>query len=464
MGQVTWQRTYGGYSMDEGATVLATQDEGYLVVGSTGSFGMGNSDIYVLKLDADGQKTWSRTLGTAGLDQGVGAVEVDGGGYVVVGFTNGRGQGGYDGYVAMLDDDGTPLWERTYGGPDWDFLYSVCRDPDGGFLLAGQTFSGGEGDGDAWLIKLNEEGTSEWERTYGGPGRDMARSVIPTADGGFMLAGGNTVNDDQDAWLVKVGASGDLEWDVRVGGDSLDYANSVIQTMDGGYVAVGSTRSYNEFVEALHFKVSSTGQSQWLRNWGQVNNQESYQVLETADGQLVSVGYVNTSGSGGKDMFILFTDGNGDFIVGVSNGGDNGTADECGFSLDATSDGGFIFCGYTDSFGYGSRDVYVVKTDSTGWTATSEVISEFDPLSVPGVQERDLPLLYPNPAHGLVQISTDRAWESILLYDGSGHLVGRYPGRTTAIALGDLAEGEYWLRMIDHGGMVFTHPLILIRP
>ncbi|MBK9421369.1 MAG: hypothetical protein IPN44_10005 [Flavobacteriales bacterium] len=459
--QITWQATYGGNSTDEGNSVLVSMDGNYLVVGSTGSFGAGSGDIYVLMLDPYGVKIWSRTLGGPGIDQGRKVVQAPDGGFVLAGITNSSGNGGYDGYVAKIAVDGTLLWEHTYGGEGWDLLYSISNTPDGGFITAGETFSSGAGGGDAWTVKLSAEGDLQWERTYGGAEEDFVRSVITTSEGGFLIAGATTVVDDQNAWLVKLDESGNVTWDTQAGGDSLDYANSVIQTADGGYAAVGTTKSYSIYSEALHFKLDATGSLQWLRNWGQVNNQESLDQVELADGRLLSVGYVNTSGSGGKDMFIFFSSADGDFLAGISNGGDNGAGDEYGYSVAIVPDGGFVFCGYTESFGFGTRDVYLVKTDSVGLTQSIAVDSYFDPLSIQTSASLIKPFYYPDPTSGMVLLSEPTSWSKMVLFDATGRTMRSWAPPYGTLGFSDLTDGTYFLRGTDRAGQVVTSPLIL---
>ena len=440
---------------------MVSSDGNYLVVGSTGSFGAGNGDIYILLMDPSGLKIWSRTLGGVGVDQGRKVVQAPDGGFVIAGFTNSTGNGGYDGYVAKIDVDGNLLWEHTYGAEGWDLLYSISNSPDGGFIAAGQTFSSGAGGGDAWAVKLNGEGIMQWEGTYGDTQEDFARSVITTADGGYMLAGATTMAGNQNAWLVKLDAMGNATWDTQVGGDSLDFANSVVQTSDGGYAAVGTTESYSTYTEALHFKVDALGSQQWLKNWGQVNNQESLDLVELNDGRFLSVGYVNTAGSGGKDMFILFTSSDGDFLAGISNGGDNGAGDEYGTSLAIVPDGGFAFCGYTESFGFGGRDIYVVKTDSVGLTQSIAVDSYFDPLSVSTINSEFIAFYYPNPNTGTVTLKNPESWSSVALFDATGRRLHAWLPSLGTLDLSGLNDGAYFLRGTDRSGAVVTAPLIL---
>lgn len=455
LGQATWQYTYGGYSTDEGNSVLVNSDGNFLVVGSTGSFGAGNGDIYVLLLDTTGAKIWSTTLGGPGVEQGKKGVQTSDGGYLIAGITNSFGGGGYDGYVAKIDEEGNLLWEHAYGGSDWDFINSISNTPDGGSIVAGQTYSNGSGGGDAWVLKLDDVGTVQWERTYGGSEADFAHCIIGTVDGGYMIAGGFTTDGDQNAWLVKLDNDGGQEWDVQEGGDSLDYANSVIQTADGGYAVVGVTRSYGPWVEALQYKVDETGSQQWVQHWLQGSGEEYFDHVELPDGRFVALGFVDGLGSGGKDIYLLFTDSNGGFLAGITNGGDQGDGDEAGFSIVRHPDGGFVLCGFTESFGFGIRDVYVVKTDSLGLTESTAVQSYFDPLSIPIVADRRHFALFPSVVKANEQlhlILRHTSPTTAQVSDMRGSLIATLPipaGERPSIRIPELAPGPYIISIVQ---------------
>lgn len=456
--QTTWQHTYGGYSTDEGNSVLVNAEGNYLIVGSTGSFGAGGGDVYVLLLDPTGQKIWSTTLGGAGVEQGRQAVQALDGGYVIVGTTNSSGSGGYDGYVVKIDALGNPVWERTFGGADWDFLHSIAHSDDGGYVVAGQTHSAGNGGGDAWVLKLDEAGFMQWERTYGGDEEDFARSIITTMEDGYMIAGGISTAMDQNAWLVNLDSAGEVIWDVQVGGDSLDYANSVIQTADGGYAAVGVTKSFSMFTEALHFKVDEAGASVWIEHLLQGAGEEYYDIAELTDGRLVAVGYVDGLGSGGKDIYMLFTNESGDFISGVTNGGDNGAGDEVGQAITVLPNGGCLIVGYTESFGFGVRDVYVVKTDSIGLTESIAVQAHFDPLDVSERASGDEIKVFPNliSSGGLLHFQRPySAAATAHIMDVRGISITNVafpPGGRTSIRVPELAPGAYLISIVQQGG------------
>ncbi len=464
MTQGTWQRTYGGYSTEEGNSVVLADNDHYLVVGSTGSFGNGSSDIYVLMLGSDGERLWSMTLGGSGVDRGEQVKRTSDGGYVIVGFTNSSGNGGYDGYMVRLDATGSPLWERTFGGAGWDLLFSVVERPDGGFMAAGETFSNGESDSDAWLVQVTEDGDLVTSWTYGGAQADLSRYLVNCSSGGYALAGACSSDEDQDAWVIRVDDNGDTLWTWTQGGDSLDIAYSITETLDGGFVVVGSTKSFSTYIEGYHFKVDSDGSFAWEWNYGQTHDEETYEVLAMSDGRFLTTGYATPDGSSEKDLYILYFNEDGTFHRGIRNSGENGLEDEVGRGVALTADGGSIHCGSSSSFGFGSQDVYVVKTNDTGWTVTNVVDEIFDPTDIIDREPLPPPSIFPNPATIACRLTSRYRLHSARLLDMQGRAVRSWTGNVPyELDLTGLSPGSYHLASSGEAGQAIQ-PLIITGP
>ncbi|HQY04273.1 MAG TPA: hypothetical protein PLC10_15255, partial [Flavobacteriales bacterium] len=375
-GQITWRKTYGGFGIDVGHSIKQTLDGGYLALGTTGSFGLGSSDFYLVKLDADGNREWSSTYGTPSIEQGW-SIAQGVNGYALAGFTSGIG-GGYDGMVVLIDDQGVEQWRRTYGSIDWDFIYAVAAYSDG-YYLAGQTFSGAE-NGEEWLIRADLNGDTIWTRTFGTSYGDVARDVKTTSDGGCIVSGTiGTVDGTTDAILTKFSSSGDEEWYAVLGGLSNEIGYGVTPTNDGGYVLGGTTESFSQNKEMFLSKVDADGTFLWSQHIGQIADWEGRQVGERDDGSLMLVGYTEAYGGGGKDAYLLFTDSAGDFLFGRTFGGENN--DE-GWAFDRTFDGGVVVVGGNKSSGPGIEGMYVIKSDDQGMTPDPTDYSYFDPLPV----------------------------------------------------------------------------------
>jgi hypothetical protein len=247
-GNWQWDKTYGGSADDCGWSVKCLAD-GYIIVGSTGSFGDDSGDAYLIRLDAEGDVVWEKTFGGPNADEGYAVHKVSDGGFVFAGYTQASFAGDDNAWLVKTDGSGNLVWERLFGTiatspADIPGCLQQARDAlltsDGGYLLAGYMHPGGS-DSDAWLIKTDGDGKQEWEQTYGGGAWDQAEAVIPTADGGFALSGMSRGADWNQAWLVKTDAAGNQEWEKRFGGENDEWAYALEQTAVEGYVLLGTT-------------------------------------------------------------------------------------------------------------------------------------------------------------------------------------------------------------------------------
>ena len=209
-GEEEWNRTYGGIDNDQGNGVQPTADGGYIITGATSSNSVGNDDLWLIKTDASGEVQWMRTFGGAGYDEGHFVQPTSDGGYIVVGSTTSSGAGESDVWLIKLLSQGRMAWSRTFGGPQWDWGNAVYEALDGGYVIVGTTLSFGAGGSDVWLIKTDADGNEEWNRTFGGHDLDFGLSVEPTTDGGFIIAG-RTYSfgaGNSDLWLIKTDSNG----------------------------------------------------------------------------------------------------------------------------------------------------------------------------------------------------------------------------------------------------------------
>lgn len=459
--QTTWRRAYGALDNEEARVVRVISDDRFGVAGSTGSFGSGASDIYLFVVDGAGDMIWSRTIGGPGVEVASDMLVLPDGGLLLVGTTTSIGAGGYDGYLVRTDVDGAVLWQRTYGGADWDFLYDIRSVGANEFLLTGQTFSFGPNGGNAWILRVDDQGGESWSDVPEVLAPSSGYAATPTSDGGFALVGTVSFGEgSEDVIVVKYDAGDVQEWALPFGGDSADVGRDIVQTQDGGYSIMGSTRSYSQWVEAYHLKLDAAGGEQWYHNWGQINDQEAMEHVELPSGEFMSIGYTRTSGGGGKDMFLLKSAINGDFIYGRTFGGSD---DETGYGLVVLPDG-FLCAGVTTSYGSGGSDVFVVRAGMDGTTQFETVEDAFDPLSVRQPAMTNL-AIHPNPSSGLLNIPAQASAGRWMLSDVSGRawIDRSYPPGTTRLEA-DVPSGVYVLRLVGQDGNVAATRVTILRP
>jgi hypothetical protein len=375
--EALWSRTYGGSSDEDfGWSVQQTTDGGYIVTGYTYSFGAGEGDVYLIKTDSLGDTLWTRTCGGSDREWGRSVQQTTDGGYIVVGSTRSFGAGEGDVYLIKTDSNGDTLWTRTYGGSDGgDGGGSVQQTTDEGYIVAGVTSSFGAGESDVYLIKTDSLGDTLWTRTYGGSGEDCGRFVLQTKDGGYMVAGytysfgaGN-----RDVYLIKTDPTGDTLWTRTYGGSGWDEGTSVQQTTDGGYVVAGRTDSFGVGYWAVYLiKTDSNGDTLWTRTYGGSSGDVSNSVQQTTDGGYIVAGETNSFGAGEDDVYLIKTDSLGDTLWTRTYGGSSW---EQGSSVQQTTDGGYVVAGWTHSFGAGGGDFMLTKLDSLGNTCMGEFVS-----------------------------------------------------------------------------------------
>jgi type IX secretion system substrate protein len=366
--QITFQKTYGGINFDAGWSVQQTSDGGYIITGRTVDFGADTVNVYLIKTDIYGDTLWTKTFGGANADYGQGVQQTSDGGFIIAGYSRSFAAGQDQVYLIKTDNNGNPLWTKTYGGANGDQAFAVQQTTDGGFIIAGYATSFGTGSmgGDIYLIRTDPIGDTLWTKTYGGIYYESAYSVKQTSDSGFIIAGHNSLvmSGNTEIYLVKTDANGNLLWTKTFGGAFYDWARSVLQTSDGGYIITGYTLSFGAGIyDAYLIKTDSNGDSLWTKTYGGTNEDGSYSIQQTSDGGFIMAGYTFSFGAGGSDVYLIKTDINGNLLWTKTFGGTSG---DYGFSMQQTTDGGYIIAGLTFSYGAGDGDVYLIKTDSMG--------------------------------------------------------------------------------------------------
>jgi hypothetical protein len=439
----------------------------------------GGGDVWALKLDSIGAVQWKKCYGGTSDERAYASKQTADGGYILAGHTLSNNwdvsgnHGGYDAWVIKLSLSGAIEWQKCLGGSLWEEAWDIQQTPEGGYIMVGGTTStdgdltvnhGGE---DYWVVKLSSMGDLEWQKTYGGSSNEICYAVDLTSDGGYILAGESWSNDGHvtishgsaDNWVVKLDAEGKMEWEKALGGTGLDRANDIHQTSDGGYIVFGQTRSSNGHVSGHHggydfwaVKLNKTGDIEWQKALGGSGEDFARSIHQTSDDGYVMVGQTQStdgdvaSNDGGADIWIvkLFSSGTLQWEKAIG-----GTMAEWGNSIQQTTDGGFITTGYSWSSNgdlsenNGKSDFWIVKLSP-----------ETSHTSSPKYQTVEI---YPNPSAHTITLRTglDILENSALLISD---LLGREILRPNfspdgSVEVSALPNGLYFLTVTSGSGV-----------
>ena len=362
----SWNKTFGGVSYEEGYSVQQTTDGGYIICGTTFTFGNGDYDVWLIKTDGNGNEIWNKTFGGTNEDRGYHVQQTTDGGYIISGTTFSFGNGNYDVWLIKTDGNGNELWNKTYGGTSEERGYSVQQSSEGGYIISGITSSFGNGNYDVWLIKTDGNGNEIWNKTFGGTNYDESISVQQTTDGGYIIAGTTFSfgNGATNIYLIKADGNGNELWNKTFGGTNNNWGYSVQQSNDGGYILIGYTNSFgNGGADVYLIKTDGNGNELWSKTFGGANDDGGVSVQQTNDGGYIITGYTKSSGNGDADVYLIKTDGGGNELWNKTFGG---TYEDGGFDVQQTADGGYIITGKTLYAGSVNSDLYLIKTDGNG--------------------------------------------------------------------------------------------------
>ena len=372
-----WNRTFGGAENSYAYSVEETQDGGYIVAGSTISNGQ---DALLIKTYPNGELQWRRTFGGRYDDQARSVQQTRDGGFIIAGMITTsnirfvRGRESPFGMIINVKDDlmwliktdesGKEQWNKKFGESGIFGANSVDQTADGGFILSGMTSPYGvEGPGGAWIIKTDAKGNKQWDKTIAG---DIfgASSAYQTSDGGYIVTG-------MKPKLVKIDQNGKEEWSKTFQRKGLDGFSSVQETSGGGYVIAGSTQSYGaDDGDAWLIKTDTNGNELWNKTYGK-NIDIATSAKQISEGGYIITGWGIVIGTSDEDAWLIKTDENGNEEWNMTFAGPR--ADRI-YSIQNTSDGGYILAGGSESYRTDGSDVWLIKVGNANKTASSEIV------------------------------------------------------------------------------------------
>ncbi len=375
--ETLWEETYGRYGGDLAHSVIETSDGGYLFAGYSGNnISLPDADAYLVKTDTGGTTLWEKRYGDrTGQDVNT-VIETSMGDYLLAGEIVSDIYDEPNAWLVKVDTTGNIRWEQTFSNGNSQ-AKAALETEDGDYLVAGNKTQNGSDRSDIWLLKLNTDGTTQWEQTYGSSEDDWANSVIETSDGGYLLAGGSVSNRNLDALLMKVDTTGTTQWEQTYGGSEDDWANSVIETSDGSYLFASQTKSTgNGEGDAWLVKVNPDGTVRWEETFGGSATDYARSVIETSNGNNLFVGGTASSGNAKEDGWVVKIDTQGNTHWEQTYGG---SEHDWGESIIETSDGGYLLAGATRSTGDDSADAWLLKAGELNAETTPSNKTPTDP-------------------------------------------------------------------------------------
>ena len=301
-GRILGQFTLGGTGYDSAACIIATKDGGSLVAGFTKSFGTGNADGWIIKLDAKQQIQWQKCIGGVQDDKLFSCVQTAEGDFVCAGFTYSTGSGLYDVWVIRLDRSGEVVWQKTYGGKKYDEAHSIVANNDGTFVVAGFSSSFSElSDFDAWAMKLDANGSIIWQKTYATTGFDRVYAAKALPTGGYIFAGETDYSHSSgfDFWVFRVDANGDMLWQKTYGFNRNDTAYALENGHNGSIVVAGKSSSASSGTDDFWaMQMTVNGEIQWQKSYGEGFYSEAKTIVALPKNCYLVAGQAERNGGG----------------------------------------------------------------------------------------------------------------------------------------------------------------------
>lgn len=367
--QISFEISYSTGRNDQARAITQTADSGYVVVGSTVNYN-GNTDVYLMKVDQYGTFLWAKRFGGSGVDWGQDIVETTDSGFAIVGF--GQQAGNYDMLFIRTDKSGNLLYSKFIGETDWDFGYGLKQTSDKGFILAGESFTSGVSKG--YLVKLDSTGTTTWKKTYGGSVKNKFEDVIITAGGGFVMVGETeSFGNGKQAYAVRTSSTGGLIWEKNYGNPGIDFAKSVTEIATGEYIITGGTNTPpNSDIDNWAMKINATGNP--VQSHTVLDYTSTTPIVENDDWNEVVITFKDSLVFAGKRSFDQAEPGNiyiyrytHDLVSGNLGGFQKfiSAQEEIAYDAKMTKDDGIIFACTGASLDTSASSIYLIKMDST---------------------------------------------------------------------------------------------------
>jgi len=357
-----FMKTYGGSGPDRGVHIIQTIDGNFVIVGNTMTEA-NKLDVYLIKCNSSGDTLWTRTFGGQEDDNGWCVKETSDKGYIITGFTESYNASMNDVLLLKTDENGKKQWHKTFGGSGDDIAWSIAISQDDEYIIAAQTNSFGNGELDAYLIRTDANGDTLWTKTFGGPNVDRVFSVDLANDGSILLAGitYSYGAGDRDAYLLKTDRDGKLLWQNTYGGPGYDNAHTVVVNRKNDIILTGYGDYWGEAGKMDMFlkQISLKGEDIWTQTYGGAENDRAMTVFQLQDGGYILTGFTQSFGAGDWDAYVVKTGSKGDTIWTSTHGT---PAPDFGYDIIQSRKGNYFVTGWSHGLGYPEGDLLLIKT------------------------------------------------------------------------------------------------------
>lgn len=408
--QISFFNYYSDNGVDRGEGIVQLEDSSYVVTGSSSSFSGGSSQAFLMQIDSLGNFQWSNQYGGAGSESGRRVLYTKDFGFFICGFTNSFGNGGFDNYLAKIDESGLLEWEKAIGGAGWEKVHDAALTRDTGVIMVGESSSNSTNTKDIYIARTNISGDTLWTRTLGGSGEDYASDILQIDDSTFIVVGRSYVEDSllTKVWASKIGDDGTIYWEKNFGNESNSWANGV--ALSGSQLRiVGGSEGVNCIgIDTYTCILTKNGDF-----WGEYVNHA------VGDNDMISL--VNYGPS--QDIYVTgtvvnefsFEEGNDIKVERYSNifswVEDFKIArkyNDVSNQIINTNDGSAVTVGYSTNVVSGGNDIYVCKIGPNNDYADTE--NGAVNLNVVTVIEAENPSIelkvFPNPSNGVITIKS----------------------------------------------------------
>lgn len=420
---VSFNKAYGNNDYDHGLSIVQLLDSSYVVAGATSSFGSGNTDALLMGIGKEGDLMWQRTFGQEQIEWAQDVVLSSDNFLFTTGYTNDSQGNGYNVLLIKTETDGSHIWTRQYGGSDWDFGYSLIESSDGNIIIAGETYSNSNGENDGYVIKVDaENGDILWEQNFGGSGNDAFYDLVEDLSNGIWFVGYSESNN-VNSHLSRTDLTGSLLFETEFDFQVISECSSIDVDQNGDLIcSFNYWRNNNEdSISVAAKKIALNGEVIWEHDHGEIDRKrQATNILSRTDNSFILTSNY-TQGNFNVNWWP-FTEA-GWFISQSAITEFGSIEDDEFFNTQSTNDHGIVHVGTTNSWGYGTSSIWVVKQDSLmiapGTAEDIYVTSIKQPIN------NYTHLIYPNPSsdHIMIDVPSNIELLEYSIIDNSGKLV-----------------------------------------